>query len=72
MRTKNMLMALPFTKWLVKKKNVNENTDSLEVIMKKEEYVKYIEELQADPEHFNNIQPQETPTEVPTNPVENN
>jgi hypothetical protein len=55
MRTKNMLMALPFTKWLVKKKNVNENTDSLEVIMKKEEYVKYIEQLQADPKHFEDL-----------------
>jgi hypothetical protein len=52
MRTKNMLMSLPFTKWLVKNKSVNENTDSMEVIMKKEEYVKYIEELQADPNHF--------------------
>jgi hypothetical protein len=48
-------MALPFTKWLVKKKNVNENTDSLEVIMKKEEYVKYIEQLQADPKHFEDL-----------------
>ncbi len=55
MRTKNMLLSLPFTKWLVKDKNVNENTDSLEVIMKKEEYVKYIEELQADEKHFEDL-----------------
>ena len=55
MRTKNMLMAFPFTKWLVKNKNVNENVDSLEVIMKKEEYVKYIEQLQADPKHFEDL-----------------
>ena len=55
MRTKSMLLALPFTRWLVKDKNVNENKDSLEVVMKKEEYVKYIEELQADPKHFEDI-----------------
>ncbi len=55
MRTKSMLLSLPFTKWLVKDKNVNENKDNLEVVMKKEEYVKYIEELQADPKHFEDI-----------------
>ena len=55
MRTKSMLLSLPFTRWLVKDKSVNENKDSLEVIMKKEEYVKYIEELQADPKHFEDL-----------------
>ncbi len=55
MRTKSMLLSLPFTKWLVKDKNVNENKDNLEVVMKKEEYVKYIEELQADPKHFEDV-----------------
>ena len=55
MRTKSMLLSIPFTRWLVKDKNVNENKDSLEVVMKKEEYVKYIEELQADPKHFEDL-----------------
>ncbi len=55
MRTKNMLMAFPFTRWMVKNKNVNENTESLEIIMKKEEYVAYIEQLQADPKHFEDL-----------------
>ena len=67
MRTKSMLMALPFTKWLVKDKNVNENIDSLEVILKKEEYVKYIEELQADADHLFEVSQQAKP-ENPTNP----
>ena len=68
MRTKSMLMSLPFTKWLVKNKNVNENTDSLEVIMKKEEYVKYIEELQADPHHFDAMAEAELTASEQNNP----
>ena len=75
MRTKSMLLSLPFTKWLVKDKNVNENTDSLEVVMKKEEYVKYIEELQADPKHFEDIvekQFKEQENNATENPEQNN
>ena len=70
MRTKSMLMALPFTKWLVKDKNVNDNIDSLEVVMKKEEYVKYIEELQADADHLFDVAQKagQAGTENPTNP----
>jgi len=43
MRTKEMLYSIPFLKFLVKNKAVNENVDNLEVILKKEEYVKYID-----------------------------
>ena len=45
MRTKSMLMSIPFLKFMVKDKNINENVDIIEVVMKKEEYIEYIDQL---------------------------
>ena len=45
MRTKSMLMSIPFLKFMVKDKNVNENVDIIDIVLKKEEYIKYIDNL---------------------------